>query len=191
MLLILIFKYDQNHEGEYPEIKSGGTSLYAIAPQSLGFGFEKAKARKSDLFTDLYMRRAFHQFVLPLWPDVIFILGDYFDGGPYLSDEEWNESLIRLRHIFSLRVRDRYLNILVYYLPGNHDIGYGVLHSRMEKRILRSADGQEVMYQNYITEESSNYVLDSIKPILVLSGHDHDQCRVIHTPKKGLWGSTL
>ncbi|KAM0959446.1 hypothetical protein ACFX2I_024557 [Malus domestica] len=49
MLLILIFKYDQNHEGEYPEIKSGGTSLYAIAPQSLGFGFEKAKARKSDV----------------------------------------------------------------------------------------------------------------------------------------------
>lgn len=42
----------------------------------------------AQFFTDLYMRRAFHQSVLPLRPDVIFFLGDYFDGGPYLSDEE-------------------------------------------------------------------------------------------------------
>ncbi|XP_068335349.1 uncharacterized protein C630.12 isoform X1 [Pyrus communis] len=225
----------------------------------------------AQFFTDLYMHRAFHQSVLPHRPDVIFFLGDYFDGGPYLSDEEWSESLSRLRHIFSLRLRDRYLNIPVYYLPGNHDIGYGSLHSRkaqairryekefgrrnyrftvgkvefiaidaqtidgnpqgvlasstrdfiknvsmdvqvyprvllthiplyrrdwtdcgpnrnseiINQRILRSADGQEVLYQNYITEESSNYLLDSIKPVLVLSGHDHDQCHVIHKSKKG------
>lgn len=42
----------------------------------------------AQFFADLFMRRAFHQSVLPLQPDVIFFLGDYFDGGPYLSDEE-------------------------------------------------------------------------------------------------------
>ncbi|XP_008228088.1 PREDICTED: uncharacterized protein C630.12 isoform X1 [Prunus mume] len=225
----------------------------------------------AQFFADLFMRRAFHQSVLPLQPDVIFFLGDYFDGGPYLSDEEWKESLSRLKHIFSLSAHERYSNIPVYYLPGNHDIGYGILHSRraeaikryekefgsrnyrfavgkvefiaidaqtidgnpqgiltssthdfiknvsmdvqayprvllthiplyrqdwtdcgpnrnseiVNQRILRSADGQEVVYQNYITEESSKYLLDSIQPVLVLSGHDHDQCHVIHESKYG------
>ncbi|KAL6134805.1 hypothetical protein ACLB2K_067033 [Fragaria x ananassa] len=40
-------------------------------------------------------------------------------------------------------------------------------------------------YQNYITEESSKYLLDSIQPVLVLSGHDHDQCDVVHESKYG------
>ncbi|KAM0975625.1 hypothetical protein FF1_018671 [Malus domestica] len=84
----------------------------------------------AQFFIDLCIRRAFHQSVLPLWPDVVFFLGDYFDGDPHLLDEEWSESLSRLGHIFSLRLPDRYLNTPVYYLPGNHDIGYGSLHSR-------------------------------------------------------------
>ncbi|BBG98718.1 Calcineurin-like metallo-phosphoesterase superfamily protein [Prunus dulcis] len=153
------------------------------------------------------------------------------------------ESLSRLKHIFSLSAHERYSNIPVYYLSGNHDIGYGILHSRRAEaikryekefgsrnhrfavgkvefiaidaqtiddvqayprvllthiplyrqdwtdcgpiRILRSADGQEVVYQNYITKESSKYLLDSIQPVLVLSGHDHDQCHVIHESKYG------
>lgn len=41
-----------------------------------------------QFYTDLYMRRAFFSSILPLKPDVILFLGDYFDGGPYLSDKE-------------------------------------------------------------------------------------------------------
>ncbi|KAH9665879.1 metallophos domain-containing protein [Citrus sinensis] len=50
----------------------------------------------------------------------------------------------------------------------------------INQRIVRTGHSQEILYQNYITEESSNRLLDLIKPVLVLSGHDHDQCTVSH-----------
>jgi hypothetical protein len=34
------------------------------------------------------MRRAFFASILPFKPNVVLFLGDYFDGGPFLSDEE-------------------------------------------------------------------------------------------------------
>lgn len=52
-----------------------------LAPKS--FALEWAQ-----FYTDLFMRRAFLSSILPFKPDVILYLGDYFDGGPYLSDEE-------------------------------------------------------------------------------------------------------
>ncbi|PRQ51783.1 putative protein-serine/threonine phosphatase [Rosa chinensis] len=225
-----------------------------------------------QFYSDLYMRRAFLSSVLPFDPDVILFLGDYFDGGPYLSDHEWKESLSRLKHIFSLSGQERHSTIPVYRIPGNHDIGYEFLHSRRPQAIRRyekefgsrnyqftvgkvefiaidsqaidgnpqgylasstrafvknvsldvqayprvllthiplyrqdgtdcgpnrkseiinqrinvhSPDIQEIVYQNYVTKESSNYLLDSIQPVLVLSGHDHDQCDVVHKSKYG------
>ncbi|URE22280.1 Calcineurin-like phosphoesterase, partial [Musa troglodytarum] len=47
-------------------------------------------------------------------------------------------------------------------------------------------------YQNYLSEETSNHLLDLIRPTLVLSGHDHDQCTVVHpTPAGTVTESTL
>ncbi|XVF23243.1 hypothetical protein REPUB_Repub13aG0019900 [Reevesia pubescens] len=224
-----------------------------------------------QFYTDLYMRRAFFSSILPFKPDVILFLGDYFDGGPYLSDEEWQESLSRLKHIFGLNTEEIYSGIKVYHLPGNHDIGYASLQShksqvgrRYEKefgsrnyrfmigkveliavdaqtldanrqgnvasaswdlvsnvssdrqlhprvllthiplyrrdwtdcgpyrsspiinqRVQHDIHNQEIRYQNYISEESSNQLLNLIKPVLVLSGHDHDQCTLTHESKSG------
>ena len=56
------------------------TSL-GLAPKSLALEI-------AQFYTDLFMRRAFFSSILPFKPDVILFLGDYFDGGPYLSDEE-------------------------------------------------------------------------------------------------------
>lgn len=42
----------------------------------------------AEFYTDLYMQRAFFASVLPFTPDVVLFLGDYFDGGPYLTDQE-------------------------------------------------------------------------------------------------------
>jgi len=42
----------------------------------------------AQFYTDLHMRRAFLSTILPFKPDVILFLGDYFDGGPQLSNEE-------------------------------------------------------------------------------------------------------
>ncbi|KAL2462405.1 Cell division control protein/predicted DNA repair exonuclease [Forsythia ovata] len=225
----------------------------------------------AQFYTDLYMRRAFLASILPFNPDIVLFLGDYFDGGPILSDEEWLESLGRFRHIFSLNMLQQSANVKVYFLDGNHDIGYAAFNSRMpevirryekefgarnyrftlgkvnfiaidaqtldgnqqsdltsatwnfvrnvsmdvdstprvllthiplyrpdstscsahrsspiiNQRISRSAHDQEILYQNYVTEKSTDELLDFIRPALVLSGHDHDQCTVTHVAKYG------
>ncbi|XP_048128559.1 uncharacterized protein C630.12 isoform X2 [Rhodamnia argentea] len=248
---------------------------HGLTPKS--FALEMAQ-----FYTDLFMRRAYLSSILPFKPDVVLFLGDYFDGGPYLSDEEWEDSSNRFKHIFDLKTQDKHTECPVYYIPGNHDVGYASLHSHkpevlswyerefgkknhrftvgkvdfiavdaqtldgrqregkassswdlvknvslgshsnprvllthiplyrrdwtycgpnrnspvINQRIRRTTGNQEIAYQNYITEESSNYLLDLVKPhrsncgwdnykVLVLSGHDHDQCMVVHKAKFG------
>ncbi|KAL6495982.1 hypothetical protein OROGR_030545 [Orobanche gracilis] len=233
-------------------------------------------ARKSlaleiaQFYTDLYMRRAFLSSILPFDPDVVLFLGDYFDGGDILSDDEWQESLGRFRHIFNLDMLQKSSKVEVYYLPGNHDVGYSASNTRkaeiikryesefgarnfkvklgkvdfiavdaqmldgyprgnltsvtwkfvknvsedisttrrvllthiplyrpdwtpcgphrsspvINQKIFRGRD-RDLVYQNYVTENSSNILLDLIRPALVLSGHDHDQCTVTHMSKDG------
>ncbi|KAI7737968.1 hypothetical protein M8C21_004930, partial [Ambrosia artemisiifolia] len=55
----------------------------------------------------------------------------------------------------------------------------------INQRISQASGDHEITYQNYLTEDTTNKLLDSIKPVLVLSGHDHDQCTVTHTAKHG------
>ncbi|XP_051119464.1 uncharacterized protein C630.12 [Andrographis paniculata] len=237
---------------------------HSLAPKS--FALEIAQ-----FYSDLYMRRAFLTSVLSFKPDAVLFLGDYFDGGYVLSDEEWQESLGRLRHIFNLNTLEKTSNIKTYFLSGNHDIGYSAFYLQHPERVERheavfgarnfkvalgkvdfiavdaqTLDGgsqgdltsatwgfvknvseednksnprvllthiplyrpdwtpcgphrsseiinqrvnrdsdQEVLYQNYITEHSTKALLDQIKPVLILSGHDHDQCTIPHTSKHG------
>ncbi|KAF8397581.1 hypothetical protein HHK36_016501 [Tetracentron sinense] len=232
---------------------------HGLAPKSLALEI-------SQFYTDLFMRRSYLASILPFQPDLILFLGDYFDGGPLLSDEEWQESLVRFKHISDLNHRRRNSNIQVHYLSGNHDIGYSGFHSHrpeiisryedtfgarnyrftvggvefiaidaqtldgplqgnltseswsflrnvsmevrsnpkvllthiplyrpdgthcgphrsspvINQRVSRSIYDQGIMYQNYLTEETSSHLLDLIKPVLVLSGHDHDQCSITH-----------
>ena len=56
------------------------TSLH-LSPKSLALEI-------AQFYTDLFMRRAFLLSVLRFKPDVLLFLGDYFDGGPILSDNE-------------------------------------------------------------------------------------------------------
>ncbi|KAJ8539349.1 hypothetical protein K7X08_013601 [Anisodus acutangulus] len=81
--------------------------------------------------------RAFLSSILPSKPDVILFLGDYFDGGPFLFDEEWQESWSLFKHIFDLEMLEQTTNIKLYYLAGNHDIGYAAFHSHMPEIIKR------------------------------------------------------
>lgn len=55
---------------------------------SLSLALKSLALEMAQFYTDLYMRRAFLSSILPFKPDVILYLGDFFDGGPYLSDEE-------------------------------------------------------------------------------------------------------
>ncbi|XP_077240834.1 calcineurin-like metallo-phosphoesterase superfamily protein [Tasmannia lanceolata] len=239
---------------------------------SLGLPPKSLALEAIQFYADLYMRRSFHASILPFKPDVILFLGDHFDGGPFLSDEEWQQSLSRFKHIFDMNQRGGTSHIKVYYLAGNHDIGYAGFHSlhptvisRYEKefgmrnyrftvgkvefivvdaqtldgpsqrtltseawnfvknastdallnprvllthiplyrpngtpcgpyrsspiinqRVSRTRADEGIMYQNYLTEETSAHLLDLIRPILVLSAHDHDQCSVTHQTAFGL-----
>lgn len=227
--------------------------------------------KATQFFSDIYMRRSFRTTVLALNPDEIVFLGDYFDGGPYLSDNEFNESLARFWHIFDQSQRGakvRFSTIPSYFLSGNHDLGYagfqaekpqilerykrafgetahtnkigavdfvfvdaqaldgsitdvrtnnawsfiqnvsskvynthpkvllshiplyrpdntpcGILRSSqvINQRITWSRSGSpKIVYQNYLSEETTVRLLDLLTPVLVLSGHDHDQCTVKH-----------
>ncbi|XP_042436828.1 uncharacterized protein C630.12-like isoform X1 [Zingiber officinale] len=234
---------------------------YGLPPKSLAL-------EAAQFYTDLYMRRSFHLSILPFRPDFVIFLGDLFDGGSSLSDEEWKESLNRFEHIFTLSEKDGF-QIPIYYVPGNRDIGFASFHSQYPKVIKRYEDqfgernyqfsvgnvdfivvdaqildelGKETSfswdfvrnisndatvnpkvllthiplhhpnetlcgphrsspvinqkisvtgtdfgksYQNYLSEETSSRLLDLIRPILVLSGHDHDQCTMIHSTPVG------
>ncbi|KAJ1296889.1 hypothetical protein BS78_01G336400 [Paspalum vaginatum] len=238
---------------------------------SLGLPSSSIALQAAEFYTDLNMRRSFQSALLPFKPDVVLFLGDHFDGGPYMSDEEWQESLFRFKHIFSLNEQRTKPHIPIYYLSGNHDIGYSAFHSahpevlnRYEKefgsrnyqfsagkvdfvvvdaqtldgakkskemssswefiktlppgnasnpkvllthiplyrpdstpcgphrsspvinqRVSYAAFDQGVTYQNYLTKETSDLLLSLLKPVLVLSGHDHDQCTVVHSTPSG------
>lgn len=53
------------------------------------------------------------------------------------------------------------------------------LHARViVQRLDRSVRG--VHYQDYLSDASSRALLAAVRPALVLSGHDHDQCRAVH-----------
>ncbi|KAJ3673211.1 hypothetical protein LUZ60_006585 [Juncus effusus] len=236
-----------------------------------GFAPKSFLLESVQFITDIYMRRAFYSSILPFKPDMILFLGDHFDGGPYLSDEEWQGSLSRFKHIFGLNEQRKNPYIPIHYLSGNHDIGYSAFYtqhpeviSRYEKefgkrnynfsvgkvdfivvdaqtldgpkretettsswdfinnisksnsqnprvllthipmyrpdgtpcgkyrsspiinqRVHYSAFDHGVRYQNYLTKETSNLLLSLLNPILVLSGHDHDQCTVSHSTPSG------
>ncbi|KAL8519956.1 hypothetical protein ACS0TY_010768 [Phlomoides rotata] len=109
------------------------TSL-RLAPKSLALEIVQ-------FYTDLYMRMAFLSSVLPFNPDVVLFLGDYFDGGERLSDEEWQESLGRFKHIFNLNMIQKNSNVKVIYLSGNHDIGYEAFNSQ-KSEIIKHYEGE-------------------------------------------------
>ena len=48
------------------------------------------------------------------------------------------------------------------------------------RREIPRHDGLGCLYQDYLRPETSRRVLDAVRPTLVLSGHDHDQCVGTH-----------
>jgi len=55
---------------------------------SLGLPSSSIALQAAEFYTDLNMRRCFQSAILPFDPDMVLFLGDHFDGGPYMSNEE-------------------------------------------------------------------------------------------------------
>ncbi|RAL45551.1 hypothetical protein DM860_018146 [Cuscuta australis] len=209
------------------------TSL-RLAPKSLAL-------EMAQFYTDLFMRRAFLSSIFPFKPDVILFLGDYFDGGPFLTDKDFSsfhkcvflficiQVIRRYEKVFGVRnyhftigavnfiavdaqtldgkpqgietattwnfVKEVSKNItsrpsvllthIPLYRPDWTSCGPYRASPFINQRINRDDHDKEILYQNYVTEEHTNHLLELIKPALILSGHDHDQCTIVHTTKHG------
>ncbi|URE40234.1 Calcineurin-like phosphoesterase [Musa troglodytarum] len=71
------------------------------------------------------------------------------------------------------------------YRPDDTPCGSHRSSSVINQRISYAGTDHGISYQNYLSEETSNHLLDLIRPTLVLSGHDHDQCTVVHPTPAG------
>jgi len=65
-----------------------GFPLQLMDSTSLGLPSSSIALQAAEFYTDLNMRRSFQSAILPFEPDMVLFLGDHFDGGPYMSDEE-------------------------------------------------------------------------------------------------------
>eukprot|EP00741_Cyanophora_paradoxa_P020293 tig00021244_g19587.t1 len=84
-----------------------------------------------QLYSDVYMKKAFRHVLGSLRPDAVVFLGDVFDGGRHASDAEFDESLARYQRVFGqqpagrARARGAPGPVPVYHIAGNHDVGIG------------------------------------------------------------------
>ncbi|KAK9762471.1 hypothetical protein K7432_011749 [Basidiobolus ranarum] len=212
--------------------------------------------RLVEFYTDIYMKRTYRILQSQMEPQVIFYLGDLFDGGREWEDKAWFEEYDRFSSVFSTVKSSTYL----FSVAGNHDIGFGkstvphaydrfidkfgeinysvnignhsivvlntmALNGGSEKYareaqalIEKSKDtllpkvlithvplyrpdtatcgplrngptpihqGKGYQFQNLIEKDPSNLILNGVKPVLILSGDDHDQCEHVHHYKGG------
>ncbi|XP_068151393.1 metallophosphoesterase 1 homolog [Drosophila tropicalis] len=70
-------------------------------------------------YTEWHIKRAFQASVKLLKPDVVFILGDLFDEGDKLNNQQFHEHMIRYLKIFNLPP-----GIPLISVAGNHDVGF-------------------------------------------------------------------
>lgn len=71
------------------------------------------------LYREWHMRRAFRAAMFLHKPDVIFILGDLFDEGDLVDNDEFNNYVRRFRSHFHAPP-----SIPVISAVGNHDVGF-------------------------------------------------------------------
>lgn len=71
------------------------------------------------LYREWHMRRAFQTSVWLHQPDVILFLGDVFDEGQWVDQDQFAAYLLRFQQLFHTPS-----HIKVYSAVGNHDIGF-------------------------------------------------------------------
>jgi len=98
----------------------------------------------TEFYSDLYMRRAYRFGVLGFNPNSIMFLGDLFDGGRLMPNENvFMKSFERFQSIFG-DVKSHMNGALPEFLfaAGNHDIGLGPYYSQVAADRFRSLFGK-------------------------------------------------
>ena len=105
-----------------------------------------------EFYCDLFMRKSFHLLQIYHQPRAIFILGDLFDSGRSISDEEYENEYNRFEWVFEtfpqpisssdhLKAKKSHQYATPrFYLSGNHDIGYDIDKNEQEKLAKRFVD---------------------------------------------------
>ncbi|KAG2204075.1 hypothetical protein INT47_007069, partial [Mucor saturninus] len=71
--------------------------------------------------------------------------------------------------------------ILMTHVPLYRDSTVSCGPNRQKKNtIIKNEYGYQ--YQNLVSWELSNYILEKVKPVAIFSGDDHDYCKVTHAP---------
>lgn len=70
-------------------------------------------------YREWQMQRVYQASIRLHRPDVVFILGDVFDEGHWVDEEQFQTYLLRFYRLFQTPS-----HIKVYSVVGNHDIGF-------------------------------------------------------------------
>ncbi|XP_052318866.1 metallophosphoesterase 1-like isoform X4 [Oncorhynchus keta] len=155
------------------------------------------------------MERAFQTALALLRPEVVFILGDVFDEGKWSSPKNWEEDVCRFQKMFR-HPSDTELVVLVgnhdigfhyemdWFKLQRFEKAFNTTSTRMVTKkgvnfllvnsVALHGDGcpicQSVEKQLYTLSRNLNcsllQLLQWFKPRLVLSGHTHSGCQVLH-----------
>ncbi|PRP88297.1 hypothetical protein PROFUN_03406 [Planoprotostelium fungivorum] len=85
-----------------------------------------------QFYNDIYVRRAWQMLIRRSTAEHVLFLGDLFDTGKRLSEDEYRAELARFNEVFAMnteRGSDRFTftpgqHLSVWNMSGNHDIGY-------------------------------------------------------------------
>ncbi|CAI2163788.1 3507_t:CDS:2 [Funneliformis geosporum] len=127
---VFIFSYSMR-KCSWPEHKNWNTT--AIGPvhvaiiadpqviDDYSYGRTGILQRISEIYPDMYMRKNWVNLQNIFDPDAIIFLGDLMDGGREWNDRKQVKFLIKS----NLFLPEKPLKTSIFYLAGNHDIGFG------------------------------------------------------------------
>ncbi|XP_041777652.1 uncharacterized protein LOC121596619 [Anopheles merus] len=108
--------------------------LLVADPQILGNTFDtKLYWPLANLDSDRHLKRTYKSVVQHAAPDVICFLGDLMDEGSVANDDQFAAYFTRFVNIFSQPTA----NTIMFYIPGDNDIGGEGLKTIKSDRVLR------------------------------------------------------
>ncbi|KAG0564299.1 hypothetical protein M758_8G095400 [Ceratodon purpureus] len=176
--------FDQSEGGVEPGRQKPSIPVYTL-PGNHDLGYEAMESANTEA-VERY-RRVFgpleHNVTIG-GVEFVFVDAQALDGSGGIATRSWN--FVKQKAI----EKNNHVRVLVTHMPlfrpddtpCGRDRASPVINQRMNYQPYQPF---HITYQNYVTEKSSSKLLNNLKPVMVLSGHDHDQCFILHKSKQG------
>jgi len=99
------------------------------------------------------------------------------------GEDEWHQNAKQFIDSISMARGNLTSRILLTHMPMYRPAGTACGPWRGSTRMVDQGSGYQ--YQNLIDAETSQWILDRIDPVMILSGDDHDWCHVEHNTPSG------